>query len=48
VHTARVHVFDVASALLLASCELRGGVGQLMWSVHGVLSDGQGVLWRLP
>ena len=46
--TARVHVFDVASALLLASCELRGSVGQLMWSVHGVLSDGQGNLWSLP
>jgi WD40 repeat protein len=45
--TACVHVFDVASALLLTSCDLRGSAGQLMWSVHGVLSDGYGTLWRL-
>jgi WD40 repeat protein len=45
--TSCVHVFDVASALPLGTCELRGSARQLLWGADGVLRDGQGQLWKL-
>jgi WD40 repeat protein len=43
------HVFDVASASLLASPAVRGSVQQLQWSADArVLKDDQGDVWTAP
>ena len=43
------HVFDVASASLLASPAVRGSVLQLQWSADArVLKDDQGDVWTAP
>ena len=47
--SACVHLFDIATSLLLASPAVGGAVDQLQWSADGrCLKDDQGDLWNMP